>query len=132
MSFKIAVWSGKKKVNKQEALAVYERILQGNCEDLQESDNIEHFLKELAKEIPSYENIPEDKRANGPWEEPFTVSDSYVLLSLRRERCVEAVPIILKMATKSDLTYYDPQHQVVYNPNAILSWMRKMAATVMP
>ncbi|SMC96101.1 hypothetical protein [Sporomusa malonica] len=130
-SYNIVIWHSKKMPNEQEAATIYERILQGNLEDLEPSNDIATFLSELQEKYPSFEQLQNDDMEKCPWEAPFTTSDCYAILPLKRE-WGQLVKMLVSRALKHNLIYYDPQNKIVYHPIAAFSWLKKLRQHVMP
>lgn len=130
-SYDIVIWHSKKMPTEPEAATIYEKILQGNYKDLEPAGDIATFLKELQEKYPTFEQLQNEARENCPWAGPFTTSDCYVILPLKRE-WGQLVKRLLSTALKHNLIYYDPQNKVVYHPIAALSWLKKLRQHVMP
>lgn len=127
--YTIAVWYSKQKASAQSAALIYNKIRQGNLEDLQATTDIAEFLTEILKKHPAVE--PLAANATCPWADAFTTTDCYAILPLKRE-WGELVKLLLNTALKHNLTYYDPQTKQVYHPFALLSWLKKLRQHVMP
>jgi hypothetical protein len=131
MSYNIVVWHSRNRPDEQEAAMIYDRILQGNHEDLEASNDVAAFLNELHEKYPSVEKVQNADRETCPWEGPFTASDCYAILPLKRE-WGHLVKMLLSRALRNNLAYYDPQNKVVYHPVALFSWLKKLRQHVMP
>lgn len=131
MSYNLVVWHSEKRPNEQEAAMIYDKILQGNQEDLEASNDIAAFLNELQEKYPLFEQMQTEDMEKSPWEGPFVTSDRYAILPLKRE-WGHLVKMLLSKALKHNLTYFDPQNKVVYHPIALFSWLKKLRQHVMP
>ncbi|HWR41257.1 MAG TPA: hypothetical protein VN611_17330 [Patescibacteria group bacterium] len=130
-AYTLVVWCSKKRPGEREAAHMYEKICQGNLEDLVVSEDITAFVAEITEKYPAIDALPEADHSQCPWGGPFTVTDHYAILPLRREWGKLVKPLLNK-ALKHNLTYYDPQNQMVFNPLGMFAWLKKMKRHVMP
>ena len=130
-TYELVVWSSKRRPTEKEAARMYEKIRQGNLEDLLPSEDIAAFLAEITEKHPAFDALPEAERAHCAWSASFTVTGHYAILPLRREWGKLVKPLLNK-ALKHNLTYYDPQNQMVFNPVSMFAWLKKMKRHVMP
>ena len=127
----LVVWSSSKRPAEAEAARMYEEILRGNLQDLTPTEDIAAFIDEVSAKHPAFGSLPEEEREKSPWAGPFSVTECYALLPLRRE-WGQLVKPLLNKALKHNLTYYDPQNQLVFHPLGMFAWLKKMKRHVMP
>ena len=129
--YNLVVWCSKKRPGEREAALMYEKIRAGNLEDLLPSEDIAAFLAEIKEKYPAFDDTPPEHRDQCPWQGPFSATECYAVLPLRREWGKLVKPLLNK-ALKHNLTYYDPQNQMVFNPLGMFGWLKKMRRHVMP
>ena len=118
MSFDLAVLSGMRPLDADQARDAYERLATGAdwAAVLKEDGRIGQFVAALSARWPDIDTLPEEQVAASPWSGGFEVSPAHVLVTMRFEAPNAVLEFCESTALGLGLNVFDPQDGTLYSP----------------
>ena len=118
MSFDLAVLSGTRQLDADQARDAYEHLATGAdwSAVLDPDPRIGQFVAALSARWPDIDTLPEDQVEASPWSDGFEMSPAHVLLTMRFEAPNALLEFCESTALGLGLNLFDPQDETLYSP----------------
>ena len=118
MSFDLVVLSVRSHLTDQQADEIHGQICEGDLRSIVPSKSIENFYRELTAKHPEIDDVAEERLDDldyCPWSVAIHRSDGHLILSSVWSKSEYVSALIYELASKCNLTVYDPQTGKVTN-----------------
>jgi len=119
MSYDLAVWHSETSMSVEQALQTYLACCEGGPVPLlAPSEKLHLFVRDLGREYPPIDDVPEEKIHKCPWSNAHELGDGYVLINMTWSvwRIIRLERLIRKLARKHGLHCYNPQTDKLHVP----------------
>lgn len=118
MSFDLAVLSGARRLDPDQARDAYERLAKGAkwSAVVAKDDRVAQFVAALSARWPDIDSVLESHVDASPWSGAFEVSPGHVLITMRFTAPDTVVEFCLAKALELGLNVFDPQDGTLYSP----------------
>lgn len=113
MSWTCAVWHSNSVKSKEDAEKLYEKLCINDTSLIGPTQRIQDFYEELTAKHPEVDDVSEDEINNldiCPWSIAFDKSEGHIIMSCVFSRAEYINGLILELAQKYELSFYDPQN----------------------
>lgn len=119
MSFDLAVLSGARRLDADQARDAYERLCQGAdwADVLGADDQVAQFVAALSARWPDIDTLPDSEADDSPWSGGFEISPAHVLITMRFSAPDAVSEFCLATALGLGLYVFDPQDGTLYSPD---------------
>ncbi|HEU0187566.1 MAG TPA: hypothetical protein VFR06_06710 [Gallionellaceae bacterium] len=120
MSCDYAVWQTTSRLSNQQAGRLYQALCAGDTSGVTASPAIEAFYRELTRQHPEIDDVPEDKLEDHdlcPWSVAMDRSPGHVIMCCVWPKADEVGRLLRRLAAKHGLALYDPQSEQIIYPN---------------
>jgi hypothetical protein len=118
VSFDLAVLSGRRPLDADQAQDAYEQLASGAdwAAVLDEDERVGEFVAALSARWPEIDTLREDQVDASPWSGGFEVSPAHVLLTMRFDAPGAVIEFCESTALGLGLNVFDPQDGTLYSP----------------
>jgi len=119
MSFDLAVLSGARRLDPDQARDAYDRLAKGAkwSAVVAKDDRVAQFVAALSARWPDIDSLPESQVDASPWSGGFEVSPGHVLITMRFTAPDDVLEFCLAKARELGLNVFDPQDGTLYSPD---------------
>ena len=120
MSCDYAIWSTRERLDAAAAGRLYVALCDGETAGVEPSPAIDAFYAELTAMHPELDDVPEDVLDDVdlcPWSIAFDRSPGHLIVACVWSKADDVGELLLRLAQKHGLAFFDPQNErVVYPP----------------
>jgi hypothetical protein len=106
VSFDLVFWHAESVPSRESALAIYDRLTEGEVGVVQEADEIGRFFEEVVSRFP---DLTERNVESSPWASPIYRTAECVIVAISGSRSSDIGPILHGLASRHGLITFDPQ-----------------------
>jgi hypothetical protein len=107
MSFDLIVWQPTRPADDGEALAIFERAMQGEVDDLLTSDDLERVYRALTGRFPDVNAETDEKPLETSLE--YDLERCLLAVSMGWGEIADVAPVVVAEALRTGLSVFDPQ-----------------------
>jgi hypothetical protein len=118
MGFDLAVLSGAKPFEPDEAAEIYSRLAAGEDWEvlLQPDPNVDRFVQDITGQWPEIDDVGPGEADRCPWSQAFELSPAHVLTAMVWSRVDDVAPVYIQTALRHSLHVFDPQSGLLHSP----------------
>jgi hypothetical protein len=131
MSFDFGVWYPQKRLNNEEASALYARLCDNDLSGVVAHPAVDEFYEELVATFPEIDTVPEEKSGDFkycPWSCRLDRSPGHVITSCVFSEVASVEKLVETLARKHGLAVFDPQSDRITYPDGSTEPARSSAA----